>query len=400
MARKLKNWLNSYIEHTSYSEAPKQFHFWTGVSVIAGALRRKVWLNMGFFEWTPNFYIFFVAPPGIVNKSTTGSIGMDMLRELPYINFGQSAGTWQALVEKMAELEESFPIGNDQYLPMTAVTLMISELGTFIDPRDQLQINVLVDLWDGKQGVWEKSTKKDGSETITNPWINMLGFTTPSWIAENFTDYFSGGGFMSRTIFVYADKKDKLIAYPRTHFPDDFHHQRDSLIEDLEEISAMVGGFEMTPDAIRWGQAWYEAHHKANHTHLSHERFGGYLARKQTHIHKIAMILSASESNDLVLTQAHMEQALGELNRIEQTMPKVFGLANREKEVVIAAEVLTQIKALKSVGSAELYRHFMPKLTFDTFNIIIKSLTHSDYIKRVVKDGKTYFQYNARGRND
>ena len=49
---------------------------WVGVSTIAGALRRKVWIDQAYFKWYPNFYIILVAPPGIVAKSTTASLGM------------------------------------------------------------------------------------------------------------------------------------------------------------------------------------------------------------------------------------------------------------------------------------------------------------------------------------
>jgi len=87
------NWIQSYLEYSSLSEAPENFHFWTAVSCIAGALRRRVWIDQGYFQWTPNFYIIFTAPPGIVSKSTTASIGMRLLREVPGIQFGPDASS-------------------------------------------------------------------------------------------------------------------------------------------------------------------------------------------------------------------------------------------------------------------------------------------------------------------
>ncbi len=50
-------------------------------------------------------------------------------------------------------------------------------------------------------------------EGINNPFINFMGATTPAWITENFPEYAIGGGFTSRTIFVYAETKRKLNAY-------------------------------------------------------------------------------------------------------------------------------------------------------------------------------------------
>ena len=111
---------------------------------------------------------------------------------------------------------------------MAALTIAASELGTFLDPRNREMIDVLVDLWDGKDGsLGRKATKTGSSENIQNPWIHILGCTTPSWIAENFGDYFFGGGLASRSVMVYAETKRKLVAYPKLHFGDDMKMLKD-----------------------------------------------------------------------------------------------------------------------------------------------------------------------------
>ena len=55
--RQYDNWIRAYLEYTKYLEAPDSFHFWAGVSAIAGALRGKVFFDMGYFKWKPNFFI-------------------------------------------------------------------------------------------------------------------------------------------------------------------------------------------------------------------------------------------------------------------------------------------------------------------------------------------------------
>jgi hypothetical protein len=50
-------------------------------STLAGALRRRVWLDQAYFRWHPNFYIVLVAPPGIVSKSTTAGVGMSLAQK-------------------------------------------------------------------------------------------------------------------------------------------------------------------------------------------------------------------------------------------------------------------------------------------------------------------------------
>ena len=98
MSRHFPDWLAAYVQYASFSEAPTRMHFWSGVSAIAGALRRRVWIDQAYFKWTPCFYIVLVAPPGIVSKSSTAAIAMSLLREVPGINFGPDVVTWGAIV--------------------------------------------------------------------------------------------------------------------------------------------------------------------------------------------------------------------------------------------------------------------------------------------------------------
>lgn len=389
MQRLLHNWVESYVEYTQHTEAPEHFHKWTAIATIGGALRRKVWIDGGFYKWTPNFFIFLVAPAGIANKSTTVSIGMDLLREVPGIKFGPASVTWQALVERMAESVEAFPLPNGEYMPMSAITVEASELGTFFNPRNQEMVNVLVDLWDGKQGVWDKLTKLD-SNSIENPWINIIGCTTPSWIAENITDYFSGGGMASRSIFVYADKKRRLVAYPQLVIPPDFAERRAKLVHDLAAISELVGAFSISKNAYEWGTAWYEHHYKNQHPILTGEKFAGYLARRQVHMHKLAMVLSASRGSSLIISEKDLQQADVELSHIELTMPEIYGVVNREREVTLALDVLDYMRNTRKAPKQTVYRHFLRVMTAETFDLILRSLLQAGMVSLTQEGSSIY----------
>ena len=76
--RNYDDWLKAYLRYAESTEAPMHMHFWSGVSAVAGALRRRVWIDQAYFKWYPNFYIVLVAPPGIVSKSTTVGIAMNL----------------------------------------------------------------------------------------------------------------------------------------------------------------------------------------------------------------------------------------------------------------------------------------------------------------------------------
>lgn len=334
--RNYDDFLTAYIDYAGFSEAPRRMHFWSGVAAVAGALRRKVWLSMGYYRWCVNHYIIFVAPPGIVSKSTTVAIAMDILRKVPGIKFGPDIVTWPALVSAFAAATESFEVDGD-FHTQCALTLESSEFGNLVNPQDREMIDLLVTLWDSKQGGFAKVTKGSGSDTVENPWINLVACTTPAWIAGNFPEYIIGGGFTSRCLFVYTDQKEKLVAYPVYHIPAGMQETQAKLVEDLSHIAEHLNGpFKLTERARAWGEAWYQHHYEHPPKHLQDERFGGYLARKQTHLHKLAMVLAASGGDDLVLTEDHLALANKMISDLELDMPKVFSRIGKSEDSVQA----------------------------------------------------------------
>lgn len=356
MSRCLENWLGAFCDYAQYGEAPRKMYFWVGVSAIAGALRRKVWIDQAYFKWYPNFYIILVAPPGIVSKSTTATIAMRLLRRVPGIKFGPDVVTWQALVSAFAEATEMFQIGNDYHV-MSAITIESSEFGNLLNPADKEMVDLLVSLWDGKQGAFEKRTKMSGDDKVENPWINLVACTTPSWIAGNFPEYMIGGGFTSRCVFVYAEEKHQYVAYPGLHVPKNLHVIEDALVHDLEHIAlSLVGEYKLEKSAVEWGEAWYKHHYTNRPEGLADDRFGGYIARKQTHVHKLAMVLAAAQHDRLVITAKDLALANQVVTDLERDMPLVFSKIGRPDVSLQMDRFVTYVRKRGRVRYAEAYR--------------------------------------------
>jgi hypothetical protein len=372
--RKCKDWIKSFLDYASFSEAPMKFLFWTGVSTVAGALRRRAWLDMKTFQWVPNFYVILVAPPGVVSKSTTINIGMNLLRQLDDIRFGPDVATWQALVTEFVKAQELvLEPSTGEYLPMSCLTISVDEFGTFLNPHDQEMVNVLIALWDGKRGRFSKITKMSGNDEIENPWINLIACTTPDWIAGNFPDYMIGGGFTSRCIFVYADAKRQFVAYPDEQASKDFLQQQQDLVHDLEIISQLVGEFTLSPDARTWGRRWYEHHWNNKPPELDNDQFGGYLARKQTHIHKLSMVLSASCRDDLVIDQSLLESAEGFVSSIESDMPQIYGRIGQSEITKASHQIVNIVQKHRAVERQAVYAALFRTLSYKDFEIALIS---------------------------
>lgn len=352
--RNFDDWLTAYVDYASFTEAPRRMHFFSGAVAVAGALRRKVWIEQYAFQWYPNLYVLLVAPPAIVSKSTTADLAIKLLRKVPGIQFGPDAITWQALVTSFAASAESFQVG-DQWLKMSAITSCATELGNLLDPRDRQLVTNLITLYDARE-LFEKVTKMSGNDVVENAWFNLIACTTPSWIQENVPEGMIGGGLSSRILYVYAERKEKLVDWPADAVPAGIEDTRFKLIADLEHISLLAGPFSVTPEVKQWNKEWYAKHFNGGSS-LADERFGGYVSRKQTHIYKLAMIISAAQRDTLVIELGDVVAANTMITDLEAEMPRVFALVGKTPETRQADRFIEFIRRRQTVSYEEAYRY-------------------------------------------
>lgn len=394
MPRHFQNWLKAYVDHTSASEAPTAFHFWTGVSTIAGALRRRVWIQEDIFQWVPNFYIILVGPAGAVKKSTTTRLGMRILERIKAIRFGPESFTWQALTVGLQNAVEvmKLPTPNgagETKHEMSCLTIEASELGTLLHPQNDELNSVLIDIWDGKLKTWTHSTRTTGDIIIQNPWLNIIGCTTPTWLRQNFPDYMIGGGLTSRIIFVYGDRPRRFVAYPsREIVREEYAATEQRLFEDLCQIATMGGVYTLTEEAYEWGTAWYATRRLERPPHLASSRYDSYLARKQTHMHKLAMILAAAKRPQLRIEAQDLIEAEKMLTSIEPDMIKVFesiGIVDESRHI---HEIVSYVRTYKWITAEDLWRLCMNIMASKSFEVALRAAVTGGFLAVTIRDGK------------
>jgi hypothetical protein len=390
--RHFSNWLQAFVNYASYSEAPLLIYFWVGVSTIAGALRRKVWIDQVNFQWLPNFYTIIVAPPGIIAKSTSIDIGIDILKRVPGINFGPDVLTWQHLVTSMGEAVETFKVpATGEIKTMSPITIASSELGNLINPDDREQIDALISLWDGRKE-FKKGTKTQGSDVLEYPWLNIIGATTPSWIANSVPQHMIGGGFMSRCVFLFADEKRQYVPFLDECVPRDHEETRTKLVEDLHRISAMAGSYTIHPGAREIVRAWYIEHYKNPPKGLNREQFGGYLARKQTHIMKLSMVLAAAQRNELVIMPDDISTAMQLVNGLEENMPRIYERMGAEQQTRGQMELVALVRQEGKISETDLFKRLFRILSHEDFVKAAQSAATAKLIK-MQNEGKITFFY-------
>lgn len=314
--RLLSNWIQAYLAYTAESESPEEYHKWVAISVIAGALRRRVFFKMGYFNLYANQYIVMVGPPGRCKKSTAMRIGRTLLGAVPGLKFTTDSVTRERLIQDLTQAHQ------DGHSSMTAYS---SELATLLTSSGMDMVAFLTDIYDSPNE-WAHQTKMGGTNTIKAPYLNLIAATTPDWIAKAMPMDTVGIGLTSRIVFVYQDTPRVKDPFPVLS-PEQVKLQ-ELLLHDLNHIATLGGQFDLDAAAKAFYSDWYKSRlEQPNPTGDS--RLDGYFERKPMHALKLAMVVAASQKNELVFTQSDVEVALMLLEEVEEKMQKVFANVGR-----------------------------------------------------------------------
>ena len=100
------------------------------------------------------------------------------------------------------------------------------------------------------------------------------------------------------------------------------------------QIAKLEGEFFVLPDAVQYYEKWHDEF-KGDFT----GRLAGYFERKPDHVLKLAMLLSVNYSNDMIITIAHIKEAIKMLEELEALMPKAFAYIGATNEAIIAQKI-------------------------------------------------------------
>ena len=168
--------------------------------------------------------------------------------------------------------------------------------------------------------------------------------------------------------------------------PSNYDDTAKKLTEDLIHISSLCGPYELTADAYAWGEAWYKNPKTSNL--LASSRYSGYIARKQTHLHKLAMILAAAQRDDLIITREDLIEADQILQTIEASMVRVFESVGVVDEAKHLAEVVAFVRAYGFITPHDLYYNNCHNIMMEkNFKAAVRHAVDGNLIEVITKGG-------------
>ncbi len=385
--RRLRNWLRTYVEDwTIKAEPPELFHLWTGIGVLSTVLGRKVVFKRGHYKIYPNCYIILIAGSAKCRKTTALRMGVGLLDELEAaerIKITRNKVTPERLVQVLGKLTQMGMPGTSAELVARGSEALIyaPELTTLIDMNSHRNglITILTDLYDCPER-WENETKNKGFDHLYDVYLNILGATIPKELGSVMPVQAIGSGFTSRVIFIFQRTTNR-----RNPHPEEFYDSpkavklREDLIHDIRIIHTLNGEFSWEPKAKDTFTQWYESMPDAED-----EKMEGYMGRKHDHALKIAMILSASTGNSLIVKDDHLLASINLLDQAEKFMSGVYSLLAGEKglgdDVRWVLSKLVQNGG--TIGHSDLQRKGWDRFNAKTMAEVIQLMIDSEMIVR------------------
>lgn len=390
-------------------------------ALIAAALQRRVWQGSRLDEGPlfTNIYVLFSGDPGLgkglvtdtmtdilssikyIPKRLDGSIDTELQANLLareakdgvptlMIPIAPQNITFEKLVLNMSKSSRAVrvpppvPAGVKNGVYMHASLLfLLDELESLLHKDADTCAKFLETVYNCKY--YDRETKHQGDDRIRNCCLNMVAGVQPTRFRKLIHRGIIGSGLMSRMMLVHADTERQRM-HKKAAYDADQLQAREALVNFVKRLGDVFGMCVETPEADKWMADFWASEPK---TRINKSpSLKEYYARKQQHMHKIAMLVAFAEerekSNDNTypLHVADYERAKHILARWEVDMHKAFEDAGDNKIGNKAGIVETVIKTHnRSLTFDELFFYLMKDLRREELSELLADMTQLGRLK-------------------
>lgn len=312
------DWIEEFLSHTENLSSPRIFRKWGAISVISGALERKVWVRTLGSKLYPNMYVVLVAPPGVGKTEITWRV-RKLWEGLEDHHIASTSVTKASLIDELADANRRWvdPKQNPPVTHFNSLLMCINELGVLLPSYENEFMNTLTDLWDCKHYSERRRTSKIEID-VENPQLNMLAACTPSYLMHVLPEGAWDQGFLSRTMLIYSgDRQLRSLFSHETVNEAQFGMLQDQLLD----ISNLFGEMGFTKEAAT---AMDHFHMTDGDPRPDHPKLLSYNIRRTVHLLKLCMVSAVSRSDKLVITIEDYERAHDWMLEAELYMPDIF----------------------------------------------------------------------------
>lgn len=386
MSEQPYNFLRDYLAYNGSNEAPRNFHIFSALVVIAAAMTKRIYVNSGFYRTYPNLYVGLIGSMGS-RKSTAKDLAKDLFYDV-FTGNNSIAGSDYPTIASVQSREDVIRYMNEdgnefmhkcadteELISIRPIVGFVNELKNFLSVDPGKMVEFLTDIYNTNE--FKSGTIKRGDEHLKNPCMNLLVCETPEWVIDKLKSGLMSGGWARRIIYVYEIERAVPIPFPERPPGSDAIHTR--MKEHLRKLWSMSGEFKWTAEAKAWYEPWYC---QMRNNPPEDKMMAGYYESKHDQLFKIMMCLACCEAEPkFIITKDGLVQALAILDIVEKTMPKLFSAVGRNELAIPMQSVLEMINRNKGAIPERHLRIAMEKdLNTMEYNQILNHLRDTDQV--------------------
>lgn len=379
-------WLDDLLTATDEAETPKSYIWWAGLAAISAVIKNQVFLQKGsLYALQPNIYVLIVGDSGM-RKSFATNLCKKLVAKTNNTRVISGRSSIQSVIEQLSTSqthEDTTPIFKD-----SAGLLHSNEFGVFL-VEDPQCFKILTNLYDSHyEGDGWKNTLKSGVATLKDISLTLIGAMTPSDFKEHIPKGAVTGGFIARCLIVLEDKLAKIN--PLTEDDTSKAIDIEKLSKRLLEIKDLKGAFHWTPDARKIFEDWYAPYMKNIH---KLEDKTGFCGRLNDHVLKVAMLISLSKDNSLLIREDDISEALEKclglsgLNRVTAGI----GLSDYGGKIAKFLDALLKSDSYR-MSRVDLLKRFYGDFNAGELDIIVDTLEQAKAITKVKAGTQMYYK--------
>ncbi len=317
--------IESYLDYTAEIPSPEIFRLWSVISLVAGALERRVFILSKGVEVFPSLYVLLVASPGV--GKTQAIVPTKLLwKELKELHVSPDNMTKAALIDTLAKAKRNIVVSPIELLEFSSLNIAADELGVFITKYDDEFLSVMNKVWDCPPDLSESRRMREADLIIVKPQLNMIAGSQPAFLGSVFPDHAWHSGFAARLLMIYSAQKIRGKLF-NGHDLD--NGLRGRLLSDLRATLHIRGRMEIEDKTISLFEHWYEHQDDSAPTH---SKLSDYAPRRILYMFKLSMISSVSRGTSKKITEYDFHRALTWLTEAEKVMPDVFRAISQKSD--------------------------------------------------------------------
>jgi hypothetical protein len=312
-----KDWIERFVQYTEGINSPRIFRLWAGISTVAGALERRVWIYSSRKILYPNLFTLLVGSPG--SGKTEAMLHVeDLWRRVGKFHVAPNSVTRASLVDALHDADRKIVLQSG-LMEYHSLLVVADEFGVLCPAHDLSFLSVINYIYNNPDFYEEKRrTGNKQSTEIINPQLNIIAGAQPGFLAVLLPEEAWQMGFTARLIMIYSAEE---IVPDLFGDPDPKEADRGILIASLRDMAGRIGAFSWDDDAMTEMDRWAKSRCEPipEHSKLVH-----YNQRRILHTLKLSMVSAMSRGPERRITMLDVNRARDWLLEAEQGMPDIF----------------------------------------------------------------------------